>query len=395
MSQPSIVEEPASTDILVSEEEVSPASGLLPSDPSEIAEMIRERDSLARLGAAQVVENAIAIGALLTRSRELFDNQAEWLVWVADETGYQRTHAYRLMQLARHSDQLRGRLLEGDLSLRGALNIINESAAELRKLNYQARMRQLKMPVRPPEAGELWRIEQGDCSALPLPDDSVDVIITSPPYGLGINYADTDDSEGYDNYLTHAYQWTSEMWRVVRSGGRVLLNVPLDANRAGRKPMYADWLHLLRAFGFQYATSIIWHDGAIKGSTARGSVDSPSSPSVSAPVEMIIAVYKDHWKWQYIEGDFPHNDWIKFTGPAGGLWTITPEVCEFHPAVFPRELARRLIGIFSLPGQYVLDPFCGRGTTILEAALVGRKVLGIDKSQTYVELARQWVSERL
>src|SRR5207245_1561521 len=106
-------------------------------------------------------------------------------------------------------------------------------------------------------------IEQADAANLPLPDGAVDLIVTSPPYGLGIDYSDSDDAEDYAAYQTHALGWAEEMYRVAASCGRLCLNVPLDVTYGGTKPIYADWVATLRDVGWRYRCSIVWNEGNI------------------------------------------------------------------------------------------------------------------------------------
>jgi site-specific DNA-methyltransferase (adenine-specific) len=235
------------------------------------------------------------------------------------------------------------------------------------------------------------RIEVADAMRLPLEDRSVDLIVTSPPYALAIGYAGGD---------IHPLRWTSfmagwldEAWRVAREGGRLALNIPLDTTQGGSRPTYAQAVSAAQQAGWQYRATVVWAEGNISKSIARGSVDSPSSPHVIAPVEMIGLFYRDHWgRASERPPDLTHEEWLAWTN---GLWNFTGEgrAWEGHPAAFPEELPRRLTKLLSFPGDVVLDPFCGSGTAIVVAHQLGRVAIGFDISPDYVASARRRVAQ--
>jgi site-specific DNA-methyltransferase (adenine-specific) len=229
-------------------------------------------------------------------------------------------------------------------------------------------------------------IEQADAASLPLPDGVAHLIVTSPPYGLGVAYSNSDDDQGYAPYMEAVATWCAEMYRVATPQGRLCLNIPLDITRGGVQPIYADWLYSLRAVGWKYRTSIVWNEGNINKSTARGSVDSPSAPHVIAPVEMILVVHKGEWNLGRVDHhDLTHEHWLEWTN---GLWTFSGERRSDHPAPFPEELPRRCIELFSFRNDTVLDPFVGSGTSALAAHKLGRTFFGFDQSPEYVQHAR-------
>jgi site-specific DNA-methyltransferase (adenine-specific) len=236
-----------------------------------------------------------------------------------------------------------------------------------------------------------WTIEQGDAARLPLPDGTVQVIVSSPPYGLGKNYDFHDDDQSDAQYLGLARTWAAEMFRVSRPQGRLCLNVPLDISRGGEQPLYADWLALLRDVGWTYQTTIAWLEsprGNVRNSIARGSIDSPSAPHVIAPIETIIVCSRGEWSLHRSDAsNLSHAEWLDWTN---GVWIFSAEQPSRvkHPAPFPEELPRRLIKLFSFPGDPVLDPFVGSGTTSLVAQHLGRPSYGYDISAQYVADAR-------
>ena len=236
-------------------------------------------------------------------------------------------------------------------------------------------------------------IEVADAAALPLSDDSVDLIVTSPPYGLDKAYSDAAEPDRSDDndWRHNIALWLREMFRVARVGGRLAINVPLDTTRGGYRPTYAQTVFLADLAGWRYRSSIVWAEQNVSKSVARGSVDSPAAPHVIAPVEMIALFSKGDWKRETPAGvtpDLAHDEWLAWTN---GLWTFSGEsrAWEGHPAAFPPELPRRLIRLLSFPGDTVLDPFLGSGTTALVAWELGRRFNGFDLNPEYVESARR------
>lgn len=241
-------------------------------------------------------------------------------------------------------------------------------------------------PVLPREAPLL---AVADARALPLPAGVVDLIVTSPPYGLEKPYAVEDDSP--ERWADFMAAWLAEAARVSREGGRLALNVPLDTTAGGYRPTYAQAVAAAITAGWSYRSTIVWAEGNVSKSTGRGSVDSASAPHVIAPVEMIALFSRGPWHRDPPAGrpsDLAHEDWLAWTN---GLWQFGGETraWEGHPAAFPEELPRRLIHLLSFPGDVVLDPFVGSGTTALVAWRLGRRAIGFDLSTAYIAAARR------
>ncbi len=231
-------------------------------------------------------------------------------------------------------------------------------------------------------------LEVADAACLPLDSEVADLILTSPPYGLDKDYGGEDDDALA--WMEHLYAWLREAFRVTRERGRLALNVPLDTTRGGFRPTYAEAVREALAAGWTYRSSIVWEDDHITKTTARGSVDSASAPHVIARVEMIALFSKGRWGQGRLasESDLTHEEWLAWTN---GLWRIPSEshAWERHPAAFPEELARRLITLLSFPGDLVVDPFVGSGTTVVVAERLGRRGRGFDQSADYVASSRR------
>jgi site-specific DNA-methyltransferase (adenine-specific) len=233
-----------------------------------------------------------------------------------------------------------------------------------------------------------------DAQHLPWPDGAVDLIVTSPPYGVGVPYADGGDIPPAD-YWPQATRWASEMHRVVNNeGGRLALNIALDTTWS--TTFYADWINILIQTGWTIKHNITWNESNISRRTAWGSWLLPSAPNVVNPTEMIVLAHRGDYKRpaQGRRGDIlpaEQRDWSlamwSFAGATGRL--------TGHPAAFPEELPRRLIKLYSYPDDLVADPFIGSGTTAIVAKRLGRRLKGVDRSPTYVALARERLAAAL
>lgn len=217
----------------------------------------------------------------------------------------------------------------------------------------------------------------------------IDLIVTSPPYNVGIEYNSNDDKLSYECYLEFTKNWITNCFNWCNPEARFLLNIPLDKNKGGNKSVGADITKIAQEVGFKYHSTIIWNEGNISRRTAWGSWLSASAPYVIAPVELILVLYKGQWKKTNgsKKSDITKNEFMEYTN---GLWTFSGESKKRigHPAPFPKELPYRCIKLFSYLGDIVFDPFCGSGTTLIEAQNNNRFSIGVDIDISYCELAK-------
>jgi site-specific DNA-methyltransferase (adenine-specific) len=239
----------------------------------------------------------------------------------------------------------------------------------------------------------LARVMRGDSARLPEAIGSLDanLIITSPPYALGVDYGQAGyaDDQPYASYLDWVRTWATTLLQVSADGGRACINIPLDTNKGGKRAIYADYLRIFQEVGWTYQTSIVWNEQNISRRTAWGSWLSPSAPFVTAPVEMIAVFYKgDIYRRPATggrRGDITRDEFLAWTL---GTWTFAganPRRVG-HPAPFPEELPRRLIKIYSYPGDLVLDPFAGSGTTLVASKRLGRASVGVEINPVFCKL---------
>jgi len=216
----------------------------------------------------------------------------------------------------------------------------------------------------------------------------IDLIVTSPPYNVGIEYNSSNDELTYDQYLTFSEKWLSNCYRWSKQQTRFLLNIPLDKNKGGQRSVGADLTALAQKIGWRYHSTIVWNEGNISRRTAWGSWMSATAPFVIAPVELIVVLYKDNWKKTSGTriSDISREEFMEWTN---GIWTFNGESKKKigHPAPFPRELPKRAIKLFSFVRDVVFDPFAGSGTTLIEAQNNNRIGIGVEIDKKYCALA--------
>lgn len=238
-------------------------------------------------------------------------------------------------------------------------------------------------------------------------DDSVALVVTSPPYYAGKEY-ETELGQGgvpssYIDYLLMLRDVFAECWRALEPGGRIAVNV---AN-LGRKPyrsLSADITTILQDdLRFLMRGEILWikAEGA-SGSCAWGSYRSAANPVLRDVSERVIVASKLRLdraidRKKRADLGIPHEDTISkedFLDATLDTWRIRPESAKRvgHPAPFPVELPRRLIELYSYKGDLVLDPFVGAGTSAVAALRTHRHYVGYDTDPTYIDLAQSRIA---
>jgi len=223
-----------------------------------------------------------------------------------------------------------------------------------------------------------------------IEENSVDLLVTSPPYNVDIKYSSFDDKIPYNIYLKFTEEWLLKAYTLLKEDGRFCLNIPLDKNKGGQQSVYVDIISLAKKIGWKYHSTIVWNEQNISRRTAWGSWLSARAPYVIAPVEMIAVLYKKKWKKNGGSGksDITRREFIEWTN---GVWTFIGEskLRARHPAPFPIELPFRCIKLFTFIGDTVLDPFLGSGSTLIACVLTNRKGIGVEIDKNYCEIAKQ------
>jgi len=223
-----------------------------------------------------------------------------------------------------------------------------------------------------------------------IDERTVDLIVTSPPYNVGIKYSSHDDKMPYEDYLWFTREWLTRCHELAREDGRLCLNIPLDKNKGGQQSVCADITTIAKEVGWQYHATIVWNEQNISRRTAWGSWLSASAPYVIAPVEVIVVLYRNRWKRTKENGksDTTKEEFVKWTN---GVWSFMGESKRRigHPAPFPVELPRRCIKLFTFVGDTVLDPFLGSGSTLIACVLTNRKGIGVEIDKDYCDIAKK------
>ncbi len=222
-----------------------------------------------------------------------------------------------------------------------------------------------------------------------LPDNCIDIIFTSPPYNFGLSYDNAgDDADHWSAYFKKLFAIFDQCIRVLKYGGRFVINI---------QPLFSDYIpahhfisNHMTGRGMIWKGEILWEKNNYNCKyTAWGSWKSPASPYMKYTWEFLEVFCKGDLKKVGkkenidISGD-EFKKWVY------AKWSIAParNMSEHgHPAMFPEELVRRVLLLFSYQGDIVLDPFMGVGTTSLVAARLDRHHIGIDVSQEYCKKA--------
>ncbi len=218
-----------------------------------------------------------------------------------------------------------------------------------------------------------------------LPDASVHLMITSPPYNASKLYDTNLSLQEYRELLRSVFQ---ETYRVLVTGGRACINIA-NLGRSPYIPLHLYVIEEMLRLGFLMRGEIIWDKGSSAGiSTAWGSWNSPTNPILRDTHEYILVFSKESFSRRKpaSPATMVKEEFMTYTK---SLWTFRSESARRvgHPAPFPEELPYRLIQLYSFENDVVLDPFCGSGTTCVVALKQRRRFVGYDNNPEYIDLA--------
>lgn len=286
---------------------------------------------------------------------------------------------------------------QSEITSAGLLKLAGEIKRAAKQVE-RAEAAQVKMATLPPSV----TIHNADaCDMLTLGIAPVHLVVTSPPYNVGIDYATHDDSLSEDDYEDLLYQVLGNCNRLMVDGARIAVVVPFGVGRAPWVPVPPLIYTLLKATGFTLRGQIIWDKNSTGNRTSWGSFRLPSDPALRDTTEAIIVAHKGSGKLEIPDSArqwddkgvhvaaLANSDY--FMELAQDHWVIAPESAQRvgHPAPFPVSLVRRLIDFYAFPGAHVLDPFGGSGTTALAAVEARCSVTLVEMDAGYCQLAKE------
>jgi site-specific DNA-methyltransferase (adenine-specific) len=268
----------------------------------------------------------------------------------------------------------------------------------------------------------IGRVVIGDCIEVmsTMPEGSVDLIVTSPPYGVGIAYDVHDDDMVWQEYVNFTKSWMGEAYRVLKDDGRIALNIPYEINRqdkGGRIFMVAEIWQIMKEIGYKFFGVVDLEEESPHRSrtTAWGSWMSPSAPYIYNPKECVVLAYKKHhvkkvkgqpqwvgeptqvqdlkdpavWRNKTIYHDDDKKDFISL---VFGQWKYFADTRSLTKATFSMDIPTKAIKILTYKNDVVLDPFAGSGTSLVAAETLDRRWVGIELSSNYAEVAQKRVN---
>jgi len=244
-----------------------------------------------------------------------------------------------------------------------------------------------------------------------MPEGWVDLIVTSPPYNVGIQYDVHNDEIVMDEYWEWSEKWLTEAYRLLKDDGRMAINIPYEVNvqsRGGRVFFASELYQVMKKVGFKFYGIVDLEEDSPHRSktTAWGSWMSPSAPYIYNPKECVILAYKKNhikkikgepqWKGEpYLteEGKnkvaYSEQDKKEFMELVFGQWKYFADTRSLTKATFSMDIPEKPIKILSYRNDVVLDPFNGSGTSCVAAVIHDRRWVGIELSEKYCEIAKQ------
>jgi site-specific DNA-methyltransferase (adenine-specific) len=265
------------------------------------------------------------------------------------------------------------------------------------------------------------RVINGDCREVmgQMPFSSVDLIVTSPPYGVGIAYDVHNDDMLIDEYLKFTEEWLTKAYEVLKDDGRIALNIPYEINRqdkGGRVFIVSEIWQIMKKIGYKFYGVVDLEEESPHRSrtTAWGSWMSPSAPYIYNPKECVVLAYKKthvkkvkgqpQWIGEAAQVPDPKDpalfknktvyldeDKREFIDLVFGQWKYFADTRSLTKATFSMDIPTKAIKILSYKNDVILDPFAGSGTSLVAAETLDRRWVGIELSPNYCEVANSRV----
>ena len=266
---------------------------------------------------------------------------------------------------------------------------------------------------------ETNKIINGNCIEVmaTMPENLIDLIVTSPPYGVGIEYDSFNDDLNIEEYKEFSTKWLTEAYRVLKTDGRIALNIPYEINRqdkGGRIFIVSELWQIMQKIGYKFYGIVDLKENSPHRSktTAWGSWMSPSAPYIYNPKECVILAYKNHHikkvkgepEWVGVPEEITNEEGKtrtkmmyteeqkrEFMDLVYGEWDYFADTKQMTKATFSMDIPMKAIKILTYKNDIVLDPFAGSGTSLVASVVSGRRWLGIELSPNYCDIARKRV----
>ena len=225
-----------------------------------------------------------------------------------------------------------------------------------------------------------------------LEDNSVDLVVTSPPYNVSIDYDSWDDTLSKKDYFDWVVKWLSECYRVLKPDGRIAINIPFEVNMKHdneRVMISSEYWQRMFQVGFKFFGMARLKEVAAQISklTAWGSWLSPSQPYIYNAEECVILAYKEvPKKINKGETDLTKEEFIEY---VSGEWKYRAETQPLTKVCFSLDIPYKAIKLLTWKGDVILDPFTGSGTTGVVAIKLGREFVGFEISPNYYKIAKE------
>ena len=234
------------------------------------------------------------------------------------------------------------------------------------------------------------KIISGDCIKVmqSIPENSIDAIITDPPYNLGLfmhkrntnlgkmrenqfAYAGWDNLE-YKEWKTSMSKFLTQCKRVLKKRGTLIIFMSVLK--------VADIVDIAQKKGFYYKTTGVWHK---------------TNPM---PRNKDIHFVNSTECWIYFikdgtSGTFNNDGCVKHDFLESSVCPLSEKKYGKHPTQKPLSIMRELIKFVTNPRDIVLDPFMGSGSTCVASAIMGRRYIGIELNDKYIEISKKRIKE--
>ena len=253
-----------------------------------------------------------------------------------------------------------------------------------------------------------------------LPENTINLIVTSPPYNVDVKYDVYKDDLPMNEYFDWCREWLSECYRILAPDGRIALNVPNEVglkSGGGRFFMSAEFYHIMLSLGFKFFGLVDLKEKRphrVK-LTSWGSWMSSSGPYIYNPKECVILMYKEHHirqkpgvSWTPVGSEmvtdpktgktrkkilYTDEQKNEFKDLVFAEWEYQAETQPLTKACFSPDIPRNAIKILSYENDIILDPFGGSGTTAVMAEILNRQWVSIDISENYTNIANERIHQ--